>query len=540
MTIQRLTPFGFPLRGRPQQSATTVRMVPLTQGMSANRPFTNEPPGSASSLMNYLPMNGTLTPRSRLSSIGTLPRAGQVFGMTEMQHTGSVPLNRLWIVASGSTLTDNLAVIPVAGGTISQASFVSSNGVGTKPDWTLATSRPSFAQYPSVFDTSILDDILLIGLPRPIGSATTILAAGITAAGVPTYSYLTEAPQAKYVIAFDNYVVAWNVTEGTTPQQRRVQWSSRGDPGIWDPTNLAGNAGFEDLLSMKGIGTGVAVLDSRLILFSSQEIWLGVPSAYPSQFQFVPLDTTVGLPNGFSGTLLNTELGLVFLGSDRNLRLLPRGGGLSVIINPSIGVFLRDRSLLIDGAWGWYDEDRRLYHLMPVIGGAFSGLILNLNTGEWGQEYTQLTTSAGCYAPSAGAFAEKLFAGDVQGRLYSTNSLIRNDTRTATSQFTVTSQFRSESVGLDLPDGQRQVLRTNWAYRATSAASGIVGLSGDYGNTFPSASSAVVNLSIASYGQNLQVDRMVDGPAPVVEFTSDTTGYELHRVSVTMALRGRL
>lgn len=534
--MQRLTPFGFPLRGRPQQSSTTVRMVPLTQGMSANRPFTNEPPGSASSLMNYLPMNGILTPRSRLSSIGTLPRAGLIFGMTEMQHTGSVPLNRLWVVASGSTVTDNLACLPVDGGTVSQASFVSSHGIGTKPDWTLAVARPSFAQYPSVFDPSILDDILLIGLPRPIGSATTILAAGITAAGVPTYSYLTGAPPAKFVISFDNYVVAWNVMDGSTPQQRRAQWPARGDPGNW----TGPGSGFEDLLSMKGIGTGGAVLDSRLVLFSSQEIWLGIPSSYPSQFQFSPLDTTVGLPYGFSGTVVNTELGIIFLGSDRNLRLLPRGGGLSVIINPSLGIFLRDRSLLIDGAWGQYDEDRRLYHLRPVIGGSGNGIVLNLNTGEWGEEFTQLSTTAGCYAASAGPFAEKSFSGDVQGRLYSDNSLLRNDQRTSTSQFTVTSKYRSEPVGLDLPDGQRQIVRTNWAYRATSAASGVVSLSGDYGNTFPPQSSATVNLSVASYGQNLQVDRMVDGPAPVVEWTSDTTGYELHRASVTMALRGRL
>lgn len=539
MTIQRLTPFGFPLRGRPQQSSTTVRMVPLTQGMSANRPFTNEPPGSASSLLNFLPIDGHLLPRSRLSSIGTLPRGGQVLGMTEVVHTGTLNSNRLWIVGSGSTLTDNLVCLPTAGGAISQASFVSSHGIGTHPQWNLASNQPSFAFYPSVFDTFALDDLLLIALPKPINSAETILAAALSVGGVAIYSYLTNAPQAKYITAYDNYVIAWNVMDGTLPQQRRVQWSSRGDPGIWDPTDQSGNAGFEDLLSMKGYGTGVGVLDSRLILFSTNEIWYGIPQGYPAQFAFQPLDTTIGVPAGYASTIVNTELGLVFLGSDSNLRLLPRGGGLSVIINPSLGVFLRDRGPIADGAWGWYDEARRLYHLMPFLSGGVSNtVVVNLNTGEWGTEFTQLNLESGCYAGTSPA--EKMFAGDISGRLYSTDSRLRNDTATSLTQYPVTSQWRSEVIGTDLPDGQRQVLRTNIDYKATSVATGVLSVFGDAGNAFPSPSGASVTFQTAEKGKTMVVDKIVDGPLPVLDWKSDTTGYELHRVSVTMALRGRL
>lgn len=537
MTIQRLSPFGFPMRGRPQQSATTVRMVPLTQGMSANRPLTNEPPGSAISLLNFLPIDGHLLPRSRLSSIGTLPRGGQVLGMTEVVHTGTLNVNRLWAVGSGSTQTDNLICFPTAGGAISQASYVSTNGIGTKPDWTLASAKPSFAFYPSVFDTGTLDDLLLIALPKPINSAETILAAGLTGGGAPIYSYLTNAPQAKYVIAYDNYVIAWNVMEGAIPQQRRVQWSSRGDPGVWAAGT--GNAGFEDLLSMKGYGTGVAVLDSRLILFSTNEIWYGVPQVFPAQFVFNPLDTTIGVPGGYASTIVNTELGVVFLGSDSNLRVLPRGGGLSVIVNPSIGVFIRDRGPLGDGAWGWYDESRRLYHLMPFFsGGVSNSIVVNLNTGEWGTEFTQINLESGCFAGTSPA--EEMFAGDFSGRFYSMDSRLRNDTRTANSSFPVTSQFRSEIIGKDLPDGHRQVMRTNLDYRATSSATGMLSVYGDAGNTFPTPAGVPVTLDVALNGKTVMVDKMEDGPLPVIDWQSDTTGYELHRASVTMALRGRL
>jgi hypothetical protein len=536
MTLKRLTQFGMPLHGRPQQSATTVRLVPLTQGMSANRPYTNEPPASASSLVNFLPINGALIPRSRLSSIATIGRPNQIVGMIEGIHSGALDTSRLWMVATGSASTDNLLAMTV-GGVVSQASFVSSGGIGTAPSWAIASARPSFAFYPSVFDSSnVLDDLLLIALPKPITSAETLLAAGLTLTG-PIYSYLTNAPKARYVFSYDDFVVAWNVFDATgTAQQRRAQWCDRGNPGVW----TGGNSGFEDLLSMKGYGTGGAVVDNRLILFSTDEIWVGVPASYPAQFQFAPLDTTIGCPAENSGTVQNTELGLIFLGSDNNLRLLPRGGGLSVIINPSIGVFLRERGPMVDGAWAWYDADRRLYHLMPFIGGGTAaGIIVNLNTGEWGQEYTQVGATAGCYARTA--TAEKMFAGDINGFVYSTDSRLRGDTlppSTGISALTVTSQFRSEPLGMDLPDGRRQVLRTNWDYRATSSATATVNLSGDYGNTFPVAATPVT-LSVASFGQSLTVDSIVDGPAPVVEWTSDTTGYELHRASVTMALRGR-
>lgn len=541
MTIQRRTQFGFP-SDRPPPSAVTVRMVPLTQGQMAHDPVTNLPAGSATSLLNFVPYNGYLAPRSRYSSLKTLPLTGTpgagsaIYGMTETVHVQSSVNDRplVWIVAAGSASTDNLNIQASTGGVISRASFVSAGGFGTKPSWVLGASRPGFAFYPSVFNTNIADNLVVIALPKALGSEDTVLVAGVDAGTTATYSYLTQAPPARFVAAYDNYLLAWNTREGGVLQPRRIRWSDRGDPGNWTPGGFT-TAGFEDLLSMKGTGNGITTLDNRLILFSTREIWVGLPSTYPSQFQFYPLDTTIGCQEGAAATIVETEMGIVFLGHDSNLRLLPRGGGLSQIVNPDIGTYLRERSMgMLGGPWTVYDAERRLYYLYPFLTGTISnGIVVNLNTGEWGETDTVLNLASGCFAASAGG--EKLRLGGVLGEVYSTDSTPAGD-KYFSSSFTVTSTFQSIPVGQDLPEGHRQLTGLLLAYKATSATSGGVAASGNFGNTFGAESG--VTLPAAKRGGVVDIDVMADGPAPVVQWSSTKTGYQLHRLSATFNLRG--
>lgn len=535
MTIQRRSDYGLPPQ-TPPPSATTVRMVPLTQGLQGHFPVSNLPPGSSTSLLNFIPYNGVLTPRSRLSSLKTqadFPHSGggvsgTIYGMQEFYHSAvGIDTALLWAVASGSATTDNVFAFNPSTYSISQASFVSSGGMGTKPDWALASGvKVGFAAYPSVFDTAVADDLVVFTLPKPVGSEQTILVAGLTLTG-PIYSYLTQAPRAKFIAAYDNYVVAWSIKG----ENRRVQWSDRGNPGNWTPGG-ASVSGFEDLLSMQGVATGIAVLDNRLILFSSHEIWIGLPSTYPSQFQFYPLDTTVGCPVDGHNTIVNTELGLVFFGTDRNLRLIPRGGGLSQIINPDIGTYFREQQA-ITSPWAVYESDRRLYHLYPFITGAGPiGIVVNLNTGEWGAESDIFGLLSGGFSPTV----RRSFVGTAS-ELYSLNSVLGTDTGPLEFRSVVTSIFQSLPIGQDLPEGRRQLTGLDLTYKATSTASGVVKASGDFGNTFPTSGSTVT-LTTAKRGGVVDIDLMQDGPAPVIEWSSTNTGYELHRLSATFNLRG--
>lgn len=553
MTIQRRSDYGLPPQ-TPPPSATTVRMVPLTQGMTERFPVTNLPPGSSTSLLNFIPYDGMLAPRSRWSSIGTMLRLGTpgvdgyILGMTEVPHGGSGN-DLIWAVGNGSTTTDNLFTIYPSDGSLSQASFVSAAGMGTKPNWSLSYNDPvGFTTYASVFDDVIYDDILIIALPFALGSGQSLLAAGLTITGNgPIYSYLTGAPKAAFVASYDNYVLGWNTIEGSLAFPRRVRWCDRGDPGNWTPGG-ASTAGFEDLLSMSGDGTGITVLDNRLILFSQKEVWVGLPSTYPSQFQFYPLDTTVGCPSRAAKTIAVTELGVVFLGSDLNLRMLPRGGGLSQIINPDIGDFLRNETGIFTVSvvpWAIYDGNRRLYYLYPQkTESAFGpGIVVNLNTGEWGRYVDVVGRTAGCFVRTeeitglGGGRSERFYSGTTNGKLYSTDSRKAGDMLTSTSSLPVTATFQSIPMGLDLPESRRQLTGLQLTYKATSISSGAMKASGDFGNTFP-ASGSTVTLTSAPRGGIVDIDLMQDGPAPVIEWSSTQTGYELHRLSATFNLRG--
>lgn len=535
MAIQRRSDYGIPPQ-TPPPSSTTVRMVPLTQGLQGHVPVTNLPPGSSTSLLNFIPYNGYLAPRSRWSSVKTIfphvggPVIGTIYGMQEFYHAAvGIDTSLVWTVASGSTLTDNLFAFNSSTGSVSQASFVSSSGKGTPPNWALASGvKVGFAAYPSVFDPAVADDLVVFTLPTPVGSEQTILVGGLTVTG-PIYSYLTQAPSAKFIAAYDNYVIAWSVKG----ENRRVQWSDRGDPGNWTPGG-ASVSGFEDLLSMRGVATGVAVLDNRLILFSSSEIWIGLPSTYPSQFQFYPLDTTVGCPVDGHNSIVNTELGIVFFGTDRNLRLIPRGGGLSQIINPDIGTYFREQQL-IASPWAVYDADRRLYFLYNFItgGSAANSVVVNLNTGEWGALQDTFNFVSGTYASSV----RQTFVGESSGPIFSSNSRLANDTGNNETVFPVPSIFQSLPIGQDLPEGRRQLTGLQLTYKATSTSSGAVKASGDFGNTFP-ASGSTVTLTTAKRGGVVDIDLMQDGSAPVIEWSSTQTGYELHRLSATFNLRG--
>lgn len=534
MTIQRLTPFGFPMQGRPHQSSTTVRMVPLTQGIRTNQPFTERPAGSASTLVNFVPMDGKLAPRSRLSSLGTVHPTGPVMGITETSGAdGQVPL--MWV-----STQSQYGVIDFFGD-FSAASFVSAAGFGTKPSGSY--QYPDFAQIYSTFDPSIRNNILIIA----DGSYDTLMVAGVRSGGGPEYSYLTGAPRALHVGVFDNYVLAWSIKEGSAltgiAYKNRVRWSARGDIDIWDPADPIGGAGFEDLLQMHGNGSKVCTLDNRVILFSTEEIWYAIPSASPAQFQFVPLDTQCGGP--YPGTIIETEFGIVFLGTDRRLRLLPKGGGLSQSISDAVDEIIRnnlsdtDAQEAFEDTWGWYDANRRIYRLLlSALDGSQLVLVLNLATGEWGLDKYNVRIRRGAFVKRLGIPAsfggQGLFAGST-GMVYSTNSLIASELSQP-----VTSTWRSEPVGMDLPAGQRQVNGVQFNYRASNSnSSGTMQISGDFGNTFEPRGQGA-QLSRATFGALQRFDTGIDGPAPVLQWQSESTGYELHRMEATIGLRGRV
>jgi hypothetical protein len=522
MGLTRKSTFGFPNPSIPG-SVHTTRLVPLTQGVRLDQPWPLLPPGSAQSMTNFLPLDGALVPRSRLSSLNTLRTIGgtpAIVGIAELPKT-SAAAPEVWI--SGASFHARLN----SNGSISLASFTSAFGLGVA-----GIPEASYWEYAPVYLAAISNNGLVAAAAGPSGNTLQVL---YSVSGVYRYSYLTSAPKADHVTTFDNYVIAFNIGEGGTNNKfdTRVQWSVRGNPSNW----TSEGSGFEDLLQMKGFGTAIRVMpDGRFVLFSNEQIWYGVGATYPAQFQFNVLDPSVGCHAG--RTIQDTDEGLLFLGSDNALRLLPRGGGASRVVVPSIQPVLRRRHNDISqvlNSWAVYDPLTKLYHLF-LNGSGGPNFVVNTHTGEWGfSEYPGHFVNAGAAIGLRSNFGrnEGLFLTNSTGTVFSTNSLLATDSGSA-----VTMTWHSTPLGSDLAGNHKQVTKVCLDYRSTSTGTLTQKISQDGGNTYQSVGETVV-LNRAPVSGRAEKDVFIGGAFPAIELTSTSTGFELHRLDVSMNIAGR-
>jgi hypothetical protein len=419
-------------------------------------------------------------------------------------------------------------------GSISRASFVSSFGLGV-------AGLPSQAQwqYAPAYDGN-LDQNMLIAAGGSYNTLLCLYQTSGSITGRPLYSYLTSAPEAKAVAAYDNYLVAFNVNQGGNELTTRVQWCVRGNPSNW----TSEGSGFEDLLAMRGEGRAVYGLNDRLILFSDAEIWYGLSAAYPAQFTFYPLDRGVGC--AVPRTIQNVPEGLIFLGTDNALRILPHGGGPSMVVVPQVGKDLRNRKFAISGSvspdcWGLYDPRTKVYHFFNATATNVC-LAVNMGTGEVGyMHYTSALncgTALGFVGDLAYAGTEGLLLADNLGATYSTKSTIARDFQPLDgSQSTVTSTFRSGPLANDLPGNWKQLTTVSVDYRSTSRSTLTLKISSD-GNTYETTGVPMSLVSAPVVGRAM-ADVYNGGMYPTIELTSTSTGYELHRLDVGLNLGGR-
>jgi hypothetical protein len=524
MGIQRRSRFGFP-PPVPPSSQHTVRAIPMS-GIAAG-PWPMHPPGSAHSMTNFLPVDGKLVPRSRLSSMNTIRSMLTIQGITPKRDADGTA-TFLWI----SDRTRH-GLLNTSTGSISVASFVSAAGLGVA-----SIAQSAFMwQYAHVY-MDIADDNVLVCAPGVFSYGTLEVAYQLAAAPL-RYSYLTSAPRARCVGAFDNYVVAWNVEDSASGADyaSRVQWCQRGNPNNW----TGEGSGFEDLLEMRGEGNRViGSQDNRLILFSTQEIWYGLPATYPAQFQFYPLERSVGLLAPM--TVAETDLGVLFLGTDLNIRLLPVGGGQSRIFAPqmreAIQRVVRGSNSIADNlSWGMFDPVQRLYYLHIDIGlaAAYMSFVLNVDTGEWGRmQYPEITPQVGCsfMAPSGLNLGQgHMYVGDSKGTVYSLNTRLGPELG-----FPVTSTWQSAPLATDLHNCHKTITNIFLDYRSSSTATIRVGVVPPSGTLVGAVST--VTLSPGDAG-TAEAQTYGGHARPSIYMTSDNTGYELHRMDVQMVIGGR-
>ena len=324
---------------------------------------------------------------------------------------------------------------------------------------------------------------------------------------------------AKYVGAFDNYVLAFNIRDpgsNTSDFVQRVQWSDRGSASSW----TGGLSGFEDLLAMRGQGTRIMTQENRVILFSDAEIWQGTTSDFPFVFRFAPLDRSVGCPYPFTAT--GTPQGIVFLGRDLQPYLLPKTGGPAVAVGRRIHRTFRNELDVPERAWATYDPATELYQLYyPIQGGTGypqRALYLDMDDGSWAPQSfdrvsgglsltrgfpvtgvaqsSSATTWGGLQAASirwadlgmswaalggltTSQDARSVYIGSSAGTIYQFSSTVTSDNGTP-----VESRWRSTGLQGLQPDAQKTVTELRIDYQADSASSLTVRFSQTAGGSF--------------------------------------------------------
>lgn len=501
---------GIPLRA-PVNSAESTAIVDVSWGFDVSRPSVNLPLGGTPVADNYIIRDGALEPRPMLSLRtaspnvqGTVP----VLGMVELESVEGRN-QQLW-----SGLTRHAVYGQNnAPNEWSLLSYVSAGGINDPP---LLTQSDSW-DYAQTYSAAKNENVLYMAT----SSYQTLY---VHLSGTTVFSTATGAPQARFVASSDNYVLAANLHEGGLNLVQRVQWPDRGSASSW----TGGLAGFQDLLSMKGEITRMIPQEQGVLLFSDEEVWRGLPISTFDVWSFGPYDQSRGAP--YSWTICNTPLGVMFLGKDYQVYLLPKGGGPSQPIGQKMHRRIRTSIDYPERAWAAFDNTYQQYKLhFPIAGGSgfpqraeyldiptgawmpqsfdSTGGTLSLSRGIEAEVRSSATTWGGLFAAGptwttvTGTWDDMLgrvtgrtiLVGSSAGTIYYSNSTVTSDNGTA-----VPSVWQSGALLGDDPSQQKTVKELRVDYQADAASRVTVQYTQNVGSSFHSSSISLPAISTMS------------------------------------------
>lgn len=359
--------FGRPFNPR-ISSNESVLIVEPTLGLDASQPSVDAPLGSTPNSDNYIMREGALEPRPCITPRNTnsMPFGSDtILGGHELQSVAALryPLvsgTTRWAVYGQSATPNGWSVL----------SYVSSNGLSDP----LNLASSDYVDFTQTYWPLRDENLAIAG----VGSYQSLYC---TQSNTLLFSTLTGAPQARFVTTFDNFLLAGNIKQGSTDLVQRIQWSDRGDPSTW----TQGLAGFEDLMALKGQITRLVGQENRIVVFAENEIWQGLRGDGVFQFSFAPYDRSVGCP--YSWTVSDTPQGLVFMGKDYQMYLLPKGGGGAQPIGQRLHRTIRNTIDHPERAWSVYNRTSSQYELYyPIKAGSGKpqrAVYLDINTGSW-------------------------------------------------------------------------------------------------------------------------------------------------------------
>ena len=551
----RRTLFGSGTRAAPQSRITILAVDPAA-GLVSNKAPTDLQPGQTPSSSNFLMVDDGLKPRPGLSPLGASPAP-----MGPIAITGGMEV---------STITG--AFFPLVSGTTRctwfdgtswslnsyVTTFVQGTGIEDQPNG----ATTDYWDMTQIYDADTDEQLAVMAN----GNSASYQTLYCWTPGTTIFSSVTDAPRAKYVTAFDNFLIAFNVHASGVTAPQRVVWNDRGSNYTWTPGNNL--AGFEDLLDMRGQGTRIIADEGQLTLFSEEEIWSGQRGEFPFVFRFFPRDKTKGCP--YPWTVVPTALGTVFLAADFHPYVLPRGGGPAQKIGESVRPFLRDAIDLPELAWAAVHEQEGQYMLYYAQQGG-NGLpqravYLNMNTGAWAPQshddvdssqsltrgfpvriksdattWADLNTAAVAWDQLTQTWAQLSGAntpvrtvgvGTGSGTIYQLSSdASRDDTQE------IATRWQSGSLAATLPQHNKVLTRIRMNYLGTSTSTVTFRASGDQGASFPSTQGVRLQ-QVAGQVKSAVADVYVTGNFPVFEVQGTGGQYTITGFQTEMRVDG--
>ena len=169
-------------------------------------------------------------------------------------------------------------------------------------------------------------------------------------------SFLSHASTAKYVASFNERLLFFNTSiDSTTVYPKRVHWSVKGSP--FDFNSIG--AGFQDIADMHGEGTGMVANKDFLVLWSTEDVWIGRARNDAFGFDFLALEHSVGAD--MPSTIVETDAGPIWMNSD--CRIWRLAGTQVVEVGREIKNLLRSEVSSLEGAYATYLPSQREYRI---------------------------------------------------------------------------------------------------------------------------------------------------------------------------------
>lgn len=350
-----------------EEKSARVEVITPTLGVHRGDAPQDLSAGFSPDCYNFDISSGHIAPRSGLSAYngGVSHLSGAALGAWRMFDTTG---NEYLLYASDRTF-GVFDPTPVSHSTLSwiRPSSYTTGTPGATPSNTSADPWHATWIYDANVDANIGVFTNNIDVPK----------AALLKPSLTTYSDLTGftslASKAAAVAAFDNRLVWFNVSTSASSYPTRVMWSARGLPQNYQ---LLDGAGYEDLLDMQGIGTGIVSEREGVLLLTDEEIWRGRKRGDAYVFDFYPIERHFGAP--YAKTVTKTPAGTFFLGRDLEVYLV-NGDHVQAIGSSAAGEASRIQQLLSDElynpdrAWGVYNPAKRRYELYFVGANANNG-----------------------------------------------------------------------------------------------------------------------------------------------------------------------